>query len=89
MVEVTQKIFTTVRKEHKHGSKFSSSDWAVACRNCNWIDGKTFTQGDAEMIFQQQCKKDRKPNKYRQQLEETQLGPRNTSSSDSCALVTL
>merc|ERR1712093_378379 len=50
-------------KEHKHGSKFSSSDWAVACRNCNWIDGKTFTQGDAEMIFQQQCKQDKKPNK--------------------------
>jgi hypothetical protein len=61
--EVTDKIFTTVRKEHKHGSKFSSSDWAVACRNCNWIDGKTFTQGDAEMVFQQQCKQDKKPNK--------------------------
>jgi len=71
-----------VRKEHKHGSKFSSSDWAVACRNCNWIDGKTFTQGDAEMIFQQQSKKDRKPNKSKDGKESHGKGD-NTIWKDS------
>merc|ERR1712185_7220 len=54
--DLVRKLFVIRQKEYKYGSSFSRSDWTVVCRNCDWLNAETFTQGDCEMVFSQQCR---------------------------------
>jgi hypothetical protein len=54
--DLVKKLFIIRQKQYKYGATFNRSDWTVVCRNCDWLNAKNFTQGDAEMVFSQQCK---------------------------------
>jgi hypothetical protein len=54
--DLVKKLFIIRQKQYKYGATFNRSDWTVVCRNCDWLNAMGFTQGDAEMVFSQQCK---------------------------------
>ena len=49
--DLVKKLFAIRQKQYKYGAVFNRSDWTVVCRNCDWLNAKTFTQGDAEMVL--------------------------------------
>ena len=57
--DLVKKLFAIRQKQYKYGAVFNRSDWTVVCRNCDWLNAKTFTQGDAEMVFSQQCRSEK------------------------------